>query len=308
MSAMSDDASDGEIVDIFVEEAAEVLEEIDRHFAVWTHRPTDKTALGEIRRGFHTLKGSGRMVKALDLGELAWKVENMLNRAIEGTVPVTESMVKVVAACRAAMPKLVDAFKSHRKVGMEEELEGLMNQADAIASGRAPMPAPIRPAVAAAVDETGIQVDIGELQRRFERSAQRADEALHRSEMALQQVRRFAAQLNALAAESQDRASHAEIAPLVERINAVTKELVELRLAAKKAPELPSHPRELLQVIDQRIKDKTAAADRFRGDTERRLDEVRHYAVSTRSIAVWALVLGLLTLGGALAALLLVAA
>jgi chemotaxis protein histidine kinase CheA len=305
MPAITDDTSDGEIVDIFVEEAAEVLENIDRHLSVWRHRPTDKNALAEIRRGFHTLKGSGRMVKALDLGELAWKVENMLNRAIDGTVPVTEPMVKLVAACRTVMPRMVDAFKGQRKTGMEEELESLMSQADAIASGQAaaPAPAPARPALAAGVvDESAFQLKLGDLQRRFERSGQRADEALHRSEMALQQVRRLAGQIGSLQSESQDRAGRAELNALGERLNAVTKELLELRLAAKKVqPEPAPHPRELLQLIDQRIKDKLTASERSRIELERKLDEARRAAAGARSVGIWALLISLLVLAGAAA-------
>ena len=38
-------------------------------------------ALVTVRRSFHTLKGSGRMVGARDLGEFAWSIENLLNRA-----------------------------------------------------------------------------------------------------------------------------------------------------------------------------------------------------------------------------------
>ena len=41
--------------------------------------------LRPIRRVFHTLKGSGRLVGAKTLGEFAWKTENMLNRVLDGT-------------------------------------------------------------------------------------------------------------------------------------------------------------------------------------------------------------------------------
>ena len=34
-----------------------------------------------MRRSFHTLKGSGRMVGAQLIGEFAWSIENLLNRA-----------------------------------------------------------------------------------------------------------------------------------------------------------------------------------------------------------------------------------
>ena len=46
-------------------------------------RPDDREALTTIRRGFHTLKGSGRMVGLMDLGEAAWEVERVMNLWLE---------------------------------------------------------------------------------------------------------------------------------------------------------------------------------------------------------------------------------
>ncbi len=40
--------------------------------------PQDQETLVTIRRHFHTLKGSGRMVGAKSAGELAWTVEDTL--------------------------------------------------------------------------------------------------------------------------------------------------------------------------------------------------------------------------------------
>jgi chemotaxis protein histidine kinase CheA len=294
MSATSADATDGEIVEIFVEEASEVLENMDRHLAVLRSRPTDRNALGEVRRGFHTLKGSGRMVKALDLGELAWKVENMLNRAMEGKVSINEPMIDLVTACRVAMPKLVDAFKGHRKPGgMDDELESLMSQADVISSGQSPAPPPL-PTHAAAGDATGGQLRINELYRRFDRSAQRSDEALHRSEMALQQIRQLVGRIDAIVADSQDRPTRSELNPLIERLNSLTRELLELRQVSKGArPEPAHHPRELQQLIDQRVKERLALAERNKSDMERQIEEARRNAASARRLSVWTLGIGL---------------
>ncbi len=295
MSATTADADDQEIIEIFAEEAGEVLEEIDRHLEILRNRPTDRNALGEIRRGFHTLKGSGRMAKALDLGELAWKVENMLNRALEGKVQVSEPMVNLVAASRVAMPKLVEALKRRRKSGMDDELETLMGQADAIAGERTPTAVAPRPAPAApAADVAASQTRLNELYRRFERSAQRADEALHRSELALQQVRGLATRMEGIAADTQDRPGRAELQPLFERVNNLTREIQELRQLSKRPQsESAPHPRELQQLIDQRVRERLAPADRSRTEMEHQIEEARQAAAAARRLGLWALGLGL---------------
>ena len=77
---------DEELLEVFLEETDEVLITLHDFLPQWVANPADSAALSQLRRGFHTLKGSGRMVRALVLAELAWAVENLLNRVIEGSV------------------------------------------------------------------------------------------------------------------------------------------------------------------------------------------------------------------------------
>lgn len=79
---------DAEILEIFVEEIEEIFVELSTLFTTWLENPNDQEILNTIRRHFHTLKGSGRMVGAKSAGELAWAVEDTLNRVISGTIPL----------------------------------------------------------------------------------------------------------------------------------------------------------------------------------------------------------------------------
>ena len=300
MSAMIDDAVDSEIADIFVEEAMEVLDNIDKYLPVWKDRPTDRGALTEIRRGFHTLKGSGRMVKAFDLGELAWKVENMLNRAMDGTVAVSAPMVKLVAVSRNVMPRLLDAFKNRKQAAMDTELESLMRQADAIATGHpvktaAPRPSPT-PGVAR--DAQGLQVKIDALERRFERHAQRSDEALQRAEMALQQVRRLVVQLRNVDLETQERVSRTDFTQISDRVQMLSKELLQMRQSAKGlAQQGIPNPKELQRLIDRRVGDRLAPLERFQSEIQQQLEDNRLTSSSSRRFAATAMILSLLFAG-----------
>jgi chemotaxis protein histidine kinase CheA len=303
MPLTNDDASDGEIIDIFAEEAQEVLERMDGDLAVWKLRPADKNVLHEIRRGFHTLKGSGRMAKAMELGELAWKVENMLNRALDGAVPVTDSMLQLVGACRVVMPRLIEALKQRRKPEMIAELESLMSRADAIAEAQVTAAPAARPAVSTAGDHAWAQARINELQHKLDRATQRVEEAVQRSEMALHQARRLAADISAL--QSQDRIGRSELTPIIERVSAVAREVSELRQTARRAQgESAPHPRELLQSIDQRIREKLAPTERFKSEVEREIQASRRAAASARNLAIWAILISLAILSGAAIAML----
>lgn len=105
-----DDSSDEDIREIFIEEAEEVLDEMAGNLAIWQANPSDLTVLKDIRRGFHTLKGSGRMVGAFMLGETAWAVENMLNRVLDGTLPVSDELVAFISDTHTKIPTLVQDF------------------------------------------------------------------------------------------------------------------------------------------------------------------------------------------------------
>ncbi|MCX7193207.1 MAG: Hpt domain-containing protein [Proteobacteria bacterium] len=61
---------DRELLEIFLEEAKEVLGIMRDNVEISHLHPEDLEPLITMRRGFHTLKGSGRMVGLIDLGEV----------------------------------------------------------------------------------------------------------------------------------------------------------------------------------------------------------------------------------------------
>lgn len=83
---------DAEIIEIFIEEVQEILEFLETSVPEWIAYPEDKSLLTDIRRSFHTLKGSGRMVQAKQSGELAWSVEELLNRVISESIELNANI------------------------------------------------------------------------------------------------------------------------------------------------------------------------------------------------------------------------
>ncbi len=79
----SKEVIDKELLETYLEEAHEVLATVNEQLGIMRRRPHDHDALITIRRGFHTLKGSGRMVGLSDLGEVAWGIEQTMNRWLE---------------------------------------------------------------------------------------------------------------------------------------------------------------------------------------------------------------------------------
>lgn len=90
---------DRELLAIFLEEADDVLATIGEYLQRCQADPSDLTALTTIRRGFHTLKGSGRMVQLHELSEVAWRVEQLLNRWLSEQKPADSVLLELLGDC-----------------------------------------------------------------------------------------------------------------------------------------------------------------------------------------------------------------
>ncbi|MFJ4194637.1 Hpt domain-containing protein [Pseudomonas sp. NPDC089534] len=128
---------DDELREVFLEETDEVLEVLGEYLPRWSADPQDRAALGELRRAFHTLKGSGRMVRALILGELAWAVENLLNRVLEHSVEPGPAVRQVLADCQPLLPELITEFAANAQ-RQRNDVDRLAARAHALARGDAP--------------------------------------------------------------------------------------------------------------------------------------------------------------------------
>ncbi len=113
------DDLDSEIIDIFVEEAREELAVIQAYLPCWRKCQDDTNALITFRRSFHTLKGSGRLVGARDIGELAWSMENLLNRIIDRTVSSSAHIFAVLNEAVEMLPKLIDRQEAGIQTGYD---------------------------------------------------------------------------------------------------------------------------------------------------------------------------------------------
>jgi len=141
---------DEEILEIFIEEAEEELASINEQLPAWIMDPENSEALGSIRRSYHTLKGSGRLVGAMRIGEFAWAYENLLNRLIDGSVSRSPAITDLLQAASGALLELVQQIKDSSPTQLP--IAHLMQCADALSRGEA-MPATEPAEVEAAGDE-----------------------------------------------------------------------------------------------------------------------------------------------------------
>src|SRR5690606_37981882 len=132
------DEIDDEIREVFLEEFAEEIDNLDQLLPLWRAQPDDMERLRPVRRVLHTLKGSGRLVGARLLGEFSWKVENMLNRVLDGTRPASPAVVAMVDQAFYTLPQLQAALRGDGPV--LADLERMQASADRISAGDEAMP------------------------------------------------------------------------------------------------------------------------------------------------------------------------
>jgi chemosensory pili system protein ChpA (sensor histidine kinase/response regulator) len=150
VSVTPPEAVDPSFVELFIEEAKEEIARIQNAFPMWDQNPMDQESLASIRRSFHTLKGSGRMVGARGMAEFAWSIENLLNRIIDKTLTRTPGMMSLLRAAVAALTPQVEQLETGRPSPVAAE--PLMARAFAYADGREADPAST---VLAPEDRTG---------------------------------------------------------------------------------------------------------------------------------------------------------
>ena len=122
-----------ELLDIFLEEAKEVLATMGEAAEACEENPGDLESLTVVRRAFHTLKGSGRMVGLHDLGEVAWQLEQMMNGWLADKKSASSDLLRLVGRARGVLQDWVNTLQSKQAAALP--VPALLAAADRVAKG-----------------------------------------------------------------------------------------------------------------------------------------------------------------------------
>lgn len=126
---------DAELLGVYLEESEEVLATIRENLAILREQHVNKEALTTLRRGFHTLKGSGRMVGLTRLGEAAWAIEQTTNLWLQEGRAATPELLQLVDAAHEYFSDNVKRLKSG---GASSDERALVELAENVRKGEAP--------------------------------------------------------------------------------------------------------------------------------------------------------------------------
>ncbi|QJD68521.1 response regulator [Xanthomonas campestris pv. badrii] len=124
---------DDDIREVFLEEFDEELVNLGQLLPVWRAAPNSPDNLRPIRRVFHTLKGSGRLVGASVLGEFSWKIESMLNRVLDNSRPPSPAVVAMVELAYEVLPQFNAALRHQGRI--HADLPEIQAIAERVAAG-----------------------------------------------------------------------------------------------------------------------------------------------------------------------------
>ncbi|HPB91837.1 MAG TPA: Hpt domain-containing protein, partial [Rugosibacter sp.] len=113
---VTDEAIDEELQEIFLAEAEEVLINIAQYLKALSVNGSDSEALADLRRAYHTLKGSGRTVGLVGMSKVAWAIEKLLNLIIEHKAFPSPQHLAFIERVTGAFARCVGHLQADKKV------------------------------------------------------------------------------------------------------------------------------------------------------------------------------------------------
>ena len=143
--AQTDEEIDEEMLEIFLEEADEVVGNARDALAALQEEPGNRAQATNARRAFHTLKGSSRMVGLNAFGEAAWAIEQLYNKLLADEAPLGKAVLGFTAEALDELAAWRDDIAAGAAAGRSPD--SLRARADAHRLGTE-LPAPAMPTVA----------------------------------------------------------------------------------------------------------------------------------------------------------------
>jgi chemosensory pili system protein ChpA (sensor histidine kinase/response regulator) len=137
---------DVEMRDIFIEEAREVVANAQASLARLSEHPDDLGEMTALRRAFHTLKGSSRMVGLKDYGEAGWACEQLFNSRLAQSSRMDPDLRGFTTEALDYLHGWTEAIAASRDAGHSAEPVARAADALRLEGRRLPIEPPLLPA------------------------------------------------------------------------------------------------------------------------------------------------------------------
>ena len=131
-----------EILEDFLIEAFEMIEQLDQDLIELEHNPNDLDLLNRIFRVAHTIKGSSSFLNFDILTNLTHNMEDVLNKARRGELQITPDVMDVVLESIDMMKGLLNAIRDTGSDKTDIDITDVVKRLQGISQGQASESAP----------------------------------------------------------------------------------------------------------------------------------------------------------------------
>lgn len=135
-----DGGIDAELLEIFISEAQEVLAFVNQTLPQLRQDSHSQGHLATLRRSFHTLKGSSRMVGLSMFGNAAWSIEQVMNLWLSEARSASADLYALLDSAAQEMQAWVAEVKSYGQSGRTADV--LVQAAERVRNGQ-PLELPV---------------------------------------------------------------------------------------------------------------------------------------------------------------------
>jgi chemosensory pili system protein ChpA (sensor histidine kinase/response regulator) len=128
VEAEIDDGADAELLEIFLEEAEEVLTAADEELATWKNNTEDKQPLRVLQRHLHTLKGGARMAVVASLGDLGHELEFLYEDLVNNRYQATQVLIDFLQRCHDRLAQMIDDLQKEGRCKYAKDLVQLIDE------------------------------------------------------------------------------------------------------------------------------------------------------------------------------------
>ena len=112
---------DEELLEIFVEEAKEIIETMENSLREWDDNREDHGVIEDLQRSLHTIKGGARMAGIIAIGDLCHSIESMLSAIIDETLDLNDEIFQLTMQVYDFLVDDIEKVENNEKVEKRKE-------------------------------------------------------------------------------------------------------------------------------------------------------------------------------------------
>ena len=127
-----------EILDEFLQEAEETLENLDQELIELENDPTNKELLNQIFRGIHTLKGGAGFLGLESVINLAHIIESIFDKLRNDEMRLDSTKMDLILEGMDIIKNAIETLKSDNEIPDTEDIRDILDRLQALLDGKEP--------------------------------------------------------------------------------------------------------------------------------------------------------------------------